>query len=595
MVDLPDALLLEHYDRCLAEHGDTAQGASWPDEASRRVRFDVMLDVLADAPAGRMVLCDLGCGTGELLAHLRDRGLGGRVEYIGVDRSARALAYARAKFPDARFHHLDVNDPAADLSAIDCDYLVANGLFTARVALPQAAMWDFLQRTVRRVWPHVRRGLAFNVNFKARDAARDDGFHAPMDDVAGFMREVAGPRLRLRHDYGLHEYTVYASRPEPAVVPAPATRARVPAMRPLLATADRVLPYLRRIDAQRIYSNYGPLVQEFEVRLGTHFGTAPGTVASASSGLAALVGAILGSVGRATAARPLAVVPAYTFIATATAVELCGFEPVLADVDADTWQLGAEHVRAAADLDRVGLVVPVAPYGRPVAQAPWREFAAATGIPVVIDGAACFDTLTADGDTAGLGELPVALSFHATKTLGVGEGGAVVCTDAARLDHIGRALNFGFHSVRDCRAPNTNGKLSEYHAALGLAELDGWDGKRDAFRRVAAAYRAALAAEGLGDRLVATPDIALNYVLFRADDAGHAQRACERLDAAGLEYRFWYGLGLHRQSYYAGAAPLPRPATDALAGRLLGLPTAPDLDAGVAARAAAALALATRP
>jgi hypothetical protein len=45
------------------------------------------------------------------------------------------------------------------------------------------------------------------------------------------------------------------------------------------------------------------------------------------------------------------------------------------------------------------------------------------------------------------------------------------------------AANFGFHSVRDCRAPNTNGKRSEVHAALGLAELDGWEGKRDGFRR----------------------------------------------------------------------------------------------------------------
>jgi dTDP-4-amino-4,6-dideoxygalactose transaminase len=595
MVDLPDALLLEHHDRCLAEHGDTAQGASWPDEAGRRARFDVMLDVLADAPAGRIVLCDLGCGTGELLARLRDRGLDGRVEYVGVDASARALAYARAKFPAARFHHLDVNDPAADLAAIDCDYLVANGLFTARAALPHAAMWEFLQRTVRRVWPHVRRGLAFNVNFRAQDPAHDDAFHAPMDDVAEFMRAVAGRRLRFRHDYDLHEYTVYATRPEPAAAPATTTRARVPAMRPLLATADRVLPYLRRIDAQRIYSNYGPLVQEFDVRLGTHFGTAPGTVTSASSGLAALVGAILGSVGRATAARPLAVVPSYTFIATATAVELCGFQPVLADVDADTWQLDPAQVRAAIDLERVGLVVPVAPYGRPVVQAPWQDFTRATGIPVVIDGAACFDTLAADVDAGGLGALPVALSFHATKTLGVGEGGAVVCTDAELLDRIGRALNFGFHSVRDCRAPNTNGKLSEYHAALGLAELDGWEGKREGFRGVATAYRSALAAEGIADRLVATPDIALNYVLFHADDAGHAQRACERLDAAGLEYRFWYGLGLHRQGYYAGTPHLPQPATDALAACLLGLPTAPDLDAGVAARAAAALAAATRP
>ncbi|MGH8030315.1 MAG: DegT/DnrJ/EryC1/StrS family aminotransferase, partial [Arenimonas sp.] len=296
---------------------------------------------------------------------------------------------------------------------------------------------------------------------------------------------------------------------------------------------------------------------------------------------------ILGTTGRAHAKRPLALMPAYTFVATASAAEQCGFMPVLDDIGED-WMLQPERVLAHPDLDRIGLVVPVAPYGRPVPQAAWAAFRERTGIPVVIDGAAAFDTLCASPATT-LGPVPVALSFHATKSLGTGEGGCVICTDGEALDRIGRALNFGFHAVRDCRSPNTNGKMSEYHAAVGLAELDGWDEKLAGFRAVAQAYRQELVAAGLDGRIVATPTIGANYVLYVAPDAAAAQRACERLEADGIDFRFWYGLGLHRQTYYADLASQPLTRTDSLAVRVLGLPTAPDLDAATVARVCAAL------
>jgi dTDP-4-amino-4,6-dideoxygalactose transaminase len=173
--------------------------------------------------------------------------------------------------------------------------------------------------------------------------------------------------------------------------------------------------------------------------------------------------------------------------------------------------------------------------------------------------------------------LPVALSFHATKSLGTGEGGGVVCSDLEALARIGRALNFGFESVRDCRSANTNGKLSEYNAAVGLAELDDWEAKHAAFLAVAAHYRALAQARGLAESLHLAPDIACNYALFLAADAGAAARACARLAAANIGYRHWYGLGLHRQTYCAGFPAQPRPVTDDLAPRLVGLPMAPDL------------------
>ena len=60
----------------------------------------------------------------------------------------------------------------------------------------------------------------------------------------------------------------------------------IPVLRPLLPTAERLLPYLSRIDASRCYTNWGPLVSEFEGRLARHFRVPRHGVVSASSGTA---------------------------------------------------------------------------------------------------------------------------------------------------------------------------------------------------------------------------------------------------------------------------------------------------------------------
>ena len=208
-------ILLHNYDRKLLSHGDTARGADWPNEADRRIRSDVMLDVIGSEIKAPAVLCDLGCGTGGLLAHIRERGLR-NIIYIGADRSAAALSYARAKFPDATFIEIDVNSSEADLAQIACDYLVANGLFTVKWEMTDEQMWSFLKSTISRVWPLVRRGVAFNVMSKIVDWERDDLFHLSMDDAARFLHGLAGRRVRLRADYGLFEYTAFACKPDEA-------------------------------------------------------------------------------------------------------------------------------------------------------------------------------------------------------------------------------------------------------------------------------------------------------------------------------------------------------------------------------------------
>jgi dTDP-4-amino-4,6-dideoxygalactose transaminase len=363
----------------------------------------------------------------------------------------------------------------------------------------------------------------------------------------------------------------------------------IPVLRPRLPSAERLLPYLRRIDATRVYTSWGPLALELEERLCRLFSLPRGCVVSAGSGTAALTAAILAAAGRATGGRPLAIVPALTFVATAAAAESCGYTLRIADVDPETWQLDPERVASRTDLDDVAVVIPVAPFGRPVPQMPWLEFRERTGIPVVMDGAATFEAAAGQPDRI-LGELPVAMSFHATKAFATGEGGCVVSTETGVVEQIGQALNFGFSGSRDSATPSLNGKLSEYHAAVGLAELDERSENQEATARVLDFYRESFDRLGLADRLSCGPDVASIYVLFQARTQLEANDVAASLAQDGISHRLWYGGGLQTHTHFASCSSDPLPVTEDLAPRLLGLPFAVDLEARAVERIGAAVA-----
>jgi dTDP-4-amino-4,6-dideoxygalactose transaminase len=369
--------------------------------------------------------------------------------------------------------------------------------------------------------------------------------------------------------------------------------ADVPVLRPLMPLADALLPYLRRIDASRVYTNHGPLVREFEARIAAILALPAAGVASASSGTAALTAAVLSVAGRATAARPLALIPAYTYVATAMAVEQVGYQPYLADIDATSWMLDPVRLANHPALAQIGVVIPVAPFGRPVPQAPWLDFQGRTGVPVVIDGAACLGEIVESPELY-VGTIPLAISFHATKGLSTGEGGGVVSTDTDLALRAVRALNFGCYGSREAQATGMNGKMSEYHAAVGLAELDGWDDKRLAFQAVAESYRRAAAARRLADRVHVTPEIGMPYALYRCRDRIEAEHVQQALEDGGIGWRLWYGTGLQHHAYFADAPRDQLGATAQIAPTLLGLPMAVDLAPAQIAHVIAVLAEAAR-
>jgi len=343
----------------------------------------------------------------------------------------------------------------------------------------------------------------------------------------------------------------------------------IPIMRPKLPVTERLVEYLRRIDDTRVYSNFGPLACALEDRLAEHYGLESGavtTVANATLGL----GLALAAQG----AKPgtLCAMPAWTFVASAHAVVNAGLIPYFIDVDPESWALDAatvmdEIARAPAP---VGAVIPVAPFGLPIDVPAWDTFRANTGLPVVIDAAAGFDSLVP-------GETPAVVSLHATKVLGTGEGGFVVCTDPAIVRSVRSRSNFGFYSNREAAYPATNAKLSEYHAAIGHAALDAWCEARAEWITAATAYRCALGRsnrirvqDGFGETWVSS-----TCVLHTPD--GSAPRIEQALAAAGIETRHWWGLGAHLHPATARFPRAPLPITKTLADSTLAVPFYRDL------------------
>ncbi len=199
----------------------------------------------------------------------------------------------------------------------------------------------------------------------------------------------------------------------------------IPVLRPKLPTVDRLAPYLAEIDRSRLYSNFGPHAELLEERLAAHFGLSGGTVTTVAN---ATLGLTLALMAQDAPPRTFCVMPAWTFVASANAVVLAGLTPYFVDVDRATWALNpaaVEHEIARAP-GRVGAVMVVAPFGRPINYQEWDALKVRTGLPVVIDAAAGFDLLQ-------IGLCPAVVSLHATKIIGVGEGGFVACRDMALI------------------------------------------------------------------------------------------------------------------------------------------------------------------
>jgi SAM-dependent methyltransferase len=203
-------VLREHYERCLATHGDNHLGVNWSRLEDAEKRYEVMLDLLPPVASQEpLTLLDFGCGAAHFYDFIQAHGRTDIV-YAGLDISEPFVALSRQKHPALAFYCQDFLLPTADLPMFD--FIVLNGVFTNKSTLAFAEMWDFTRQLLTKLVPHARRGLAFNVMSKHVDWEREELFHLPLDTLATFFHESGWRQYVIRSDYGLYDYTVYLLR-----------------------------------------------------------------------------------------------------------------------------------------------------------------------------------------------------------------------------------------------------------------------------------------------------------------------------------------------------------------------------------------------
>jgi len=244
--------------------------------------------------------------------------------------------------------------------------------------------------------------------------------------------------------------------------------------------------HLAEAYAARRFSNYGPLSHRLEAWLAETWGDTDTACVLASSGTAAIAAPLI---ARGISGRVL--LPAFTFPATLAAVRMAGATPVLVDVCPADWRVSPQALDDAFGATAARAAVVLSPFGLRSDFSVHARIAARHGGILIIDDAAGLGV-----DRTPLESSPdvfEAYSLHATKPFGIGEGGVIFANRASEAA-LRRALNFGLPASASEPLPTwgINGKLSEFHAAVGLAVAAVFADQLRARRALAARYIAAL-------------------------------------------------------------------------------------------------------
>lgn len=227
---------------------------------------------------------------------------------------------------------------------------------------------------------------------------------------------------------------------------------------------------LRRINDlldRRWLTNDGPFVQAFEQRIADFLGVKH--CIAMCNGTIALEIAI-----RATDLSGEVIIPSFTFIATAHALQWQEIRPVFCDLDPHTHTIDPRQVERLIT-PRTSGIIGVHLWGRACNVEALNEIAHQHNLKLLFDAAHAFGCSYNGRMIGGFGDAEV-FSFHATKCLNTFEGGAVATNDDALAAKIRLMKNFGFAGYDNVIYIGTNGKMTEIAAAMGITGLENLEG-----------------------------------------------------------------------------------------------------------------------
>ena len=290
--------------------------------------------------------------------------------------------------------------------------------------------------------------------------------------------------------------------------------------------------------------------------------------------------------------------PSLTFVATANAVSHLGAVPHFVDVedqslgiDSDALlrhlqKIGRQTVEGFFNKEtgrRISAIVPVHVFGHPVAMDDLNEIANTFDLPVIEDAAEALGSQYRQKHCGSLGHA-AAFSFNGNKILTTGGGGAVVTNDGKIADlarHLSSTAKLVHPWEFEHDSVGYNYRMPNLNAALGVSQLMDLANRIASKRNLAAAYESAFSDQD-GLRVLTEPSYAtsnywLNAIILDSAAVGCRDAVLKKLHKLGFMARpIWKPM--HKQVMYADAPRAKLPITEDFAGRIINLPSSPQLE-----------------
>jgi dTDP-4-amino-4,6-dideoxygalactose transaminase len=351
---------------------------------------------------------------------------------------------------------------------------------------------------------------------------------------------------------------------------------KIPLLRPNPPRLSQLGEDLQVIEASGIFSNYGPVNTRLESAFVEKLFGGQGACLTVCNATIGLMLAIRQVVPENPGERRYALMPSFTFSATAQAALWVGLTPLFCDVDEETWMLSHEHVQNLIESyrDKIAVIIPYATFGNCLDIQYYEELSAREGIPLVIDAAASLGSRTIKGEGFASGsQIPVVFSMHATKTFAVAEAGLIYSTNGDLINELRAMANFGFETPRISTKIGLNGKLSEVIALMALKKLEGFEGVVARRELLANGYRRMLP-EMQSQRMTGSRHAyQFMSLLLPESHAARRKKFLQLLTKKGIGWATYGSPHLAEHPYFKERCPTgPLETTNKIARRIVSLP-----------------------
>ncbi len=236
----------------------------------------------------------------------------------------------------------------------------------------------------------------------------------------------------------------------------------IPVTKPFLPPKQEYDKLIDQVWQRNWLTNNGPLVNDLELKLKDHLGL--DHILFTGNGTIALQIAI-----KALELKGEIITTPFSYVATTSSIVWENCKPIYADIDPDRLTIDPNKIESLIN-ENTSAILATHVYGLPCHVEEIESIAKKHNLYVIYDAAHAFGTKYKKKSLLNFGDIST-LSTHATKLLHTIEGGAVITHKPELLKKMAYLRNFGHDGPDKFNGVGINGKNSEFHAAMGLANL----------------------------------------------------------------------------------------------------------------------------